>query len=85
MSEWMQVMKKPLVVQARHAAPEDEEMIRRREGAALEVLGAQAGEEAWPHYMVMKGREGEEYPIKRSVFMDTYEVVSEAPREKEEG
>ncbi len=72
---WTPVRKKPVTVHVREATPEDEEMIRRREGEALVTLGHDSGE-AHPHYMVMRGTEGEEYPISRAVFERTYERMS---------
>jgi hypothetical protein len=78
MAEWMNVRKKPIIVRARSATRHDEEMIRRREGGeVLEVLGLNQDEEVWPYYMVIKGGEGEEYPIKWVVFRSTYDVVEE--------
>jgi hypothetical protein len=78
MAEWMNVRKKPIIVQVRYATRRDEEMIRRREGSeCLEALGLNQDEDVWPYYMVMRGGEGEEYPIKWEVFRSTYDVVEE--------
>jgi hypothetical protein len=74
MSEWMKA-RKTAIAEYREATPEDEEMIRRREGEALQALGIDVNSPVWPHYLVMRGGEGEEYPISREVFSKTYEPL----------
>lgn len=70
--------KKTALSEGREATPDDEAMIRRREGEALEDLedlGVDESAPVWPHYYVMRGAHGEEYPILRRVFDETYEIV----------
>lgn len=74
MSEWFKA-RKTAISEARDATPEDEEMIRRREGEALSTLGIDEERPVYPHYLVMRGGQGEEYPISREVFRQTYELV----------
>lgn len=70
--------RKTAIAEAREATPEDEEaLIRRREGEALAVLGIDENGPVHPHYLVMRGGRGEEYPISREVFASTYEPVEE--------
>lgn len=73
-SEWMKA-RKTAIAHYREARPEDEEMIRRREGEALSALGIDESQPVHPHYLVMRGGEGEEYPISREVFSKTYESL----------
>lgn len=74
---WKPVMKRPIVVHVRPATTEDEEDIRQREGDVLERLGFESEDEVWPHYYIMRGVEGEEYPIHENIFARTYEFVEE--------
>lgn len=67
--------RKTAIAQYREATSDDEDMIRRREGHALTTLGVDVNKEVWPHYLIMRGGEGEEYPISRDVFAKTYEDV----------
>lgn len=75
MSDWFNVKKKPIVVQARPATAEDEEMIRRREGEAVAALGMGESEFVWPLYHIMQGPSGEEYPIATATLDATYDRV----------
>lgn len=74
---WIPVRKKPIVVHVRPATEGDEEMIWQRERSVLEARGFSSGERAYPHYYVMRGVEGEEYPIHREILQKTYDLAEE--------
>jgi len=69
LSEWTECRKLPIVVHFREVKGGKEEIItlENREG---ESLVANADED-----YVMKGVEGELYPIKKTLFHKTYEIV----------
>ena len=63
MTEWFKARKKPVVIEAREALPG--ESIETREG----TLVAQEGD------LIIRGVQGEIYPIGREIFEETYEVI----------
>jgi len=63
--EWRACRKKPIVVRVRDAVPG--EKVFTREGLTL----------AQPDDLVMRGVDGELYPIGRDVFVRTYDLVSD--------
>jgi len=63
---WRKARKKPIVVKFREV--DGEEQIETREG----VLTAKQGED-----YIIRGVDGEIYPIKKSIFYRTYEVIEE--------
>ncbi|RKY40689.1 MAG: hypothetical protein DRP85_08140 [Candidatus Makaraimicrobium thalassicum] len=63
---WRKARKKPVTVEFREVI--GEEQIRTREG----VLIAKQGED-----YIIRGVDGELYPIKKSIFHRTYEVVED--------
>lgn len=76
MSQWKKA-RKIAIAEFREATPEDEEMIRRLEPEAIEALGLEPLVPLWPHYLIMRGSEGEIYPQARFIFEKNYEVVEE--------
>jgi len=62
---WRRARKKPIIVEFREPISEIEE-VRTREG----ILVAKKGED-----FIIKGIEGELYPIKKKIFYKTYEVI----------
>ena len=69
MSEWKKCRKLPIIVHFREVKGDREEVItlENREG---DSLVAKADED-----YIMKGVEGELYPIKKALFHKTYEIV----------
>lgn len=67
MSEWKNCMKKPVVVQVREVRP-NEEGIETLEG----FKPCSTSE-----HLIIKGIRGEEYPIARDIFEETYEYTDE--------
>ena len=63
---WRKARKKPIVVEFREV--DGEEQIETREG----VLIAKQNED-----YIIRGVDGEIYPIKKSIFYRTYEVIEE--------
>jgi len=74
MTEWGKARKKPVTVKFREVEGE-EETIETREG----TLKAYKGKD-----FIIKGVEGELYPISREIFFKTYDVLS-YPGESENG
>ena len=86
MSEWKKARKKPVIVEFREVREEDSvrakiegkwkrvkgELIFTREG----ILFAVAGRD-----FIIRGVEGEAYPIKKEIFYKTYEVIEKKGRE----
>jgi len=78
MSEWRKARKKPVVIEYREVIPNGwsykysepfpAEIVKTREG---EIVGFE-GED-----FIIKGVEGELYPIKKDIFYRTYEVIGE--------
>lgn len=64
-TSWRACRKKPLVVHVRDAVPGEE--IFTREGLQI----------AQPDDLVMRGVDGELYPIGRAIFLRTYDLVQE--------
>jgi hypothetical protein len=64
MSEWFEARKKPVVVEVRGPL-EEREQIDTREGTVW----------AYPGDYVIRGVEGEIYPIDSEIFAETYEVM----------
>lgn len=64
--EWFTVRKKPVQVEARGPI-EEPEQIETEEGTM----------QARPGDYIIRGVEGEEYPIKPDIFEETYERVQE--------
>ena len=71
MSEWTPCRKLPIIVHFREVKGDREEIItlENREG---DSLVAKADED-----YIMKGVEGEVYPIKKALFRKTYEIVED--------
>lgn len=65
--EWTPCRKRPVVVHVREQRP-DEQHISTREG----ITPVQSDD------LIMRGVEGEEYPIGRALFVKTYDLVTEA-------
>lgn len=68
MGEWKKYRKKPVVVEARLA--ETGEVIETKEG----TLTASEGD------LIIRGVQGEVYPIKPDIFRETYEPVEDDER-----
>jgi len=62
---WRKARKKPIIIEFRGPISEIEK-VRTREG----ILVAKKGED-----FIIKGIEGELYPIKKEIFYKTYEVI----------
>lgn len=62
---WKPCRKKPIVVHVREAAADEGEKLFTREGLTL----------ARPDDLVMRGVEGEIYPIGREIFERTYDLI----------
>ena len=61
---WKKARKKPIIIEFREV--ERKEIINTREGQQT----------AFPeHDFIIRGIEGEEYPIKKEIFKKTYEVI----------
>lgn len=79
--EWKKAMKKPIIVEYREPEPMGCYMMRHGESTAIPVekVVTREGElYAFPgEDYVIKGIEGELYPIKKSIFNKTYYVYDE--------
>jgi hypothetical protein len=70
MTEWKKARKKPVVVEFREVEG-DEEQIETLESEGHEgVLTARAGQD-----FIIRGVNGEIYPIKKDIFYKTYDVI----------
>ncbi len=70
---WKRARKKPLLVQYREVRggkDGDKEFIKTREGTLVAVRGKD---------FVIRGTEGELYPITKTTFFKTYEIIGEKP------
>ena len=65
MNLWLTARKKPIIIHFREVDP-DGENICTLEG----ILEAKHGRD-----FIIKGIEGEEYPIRKDIFYQTYEIV----------
>lgn len=65
--EWRACRKRPIVVHVRDQRP-DEQHVSTREGITP----------VKPDDLIMRGVQGEEYPIGRELFEQTYDLVNEA-------
>lgn len=76
MVKWRKARKKPVVIEFREAEPKDllqvpdgsikVEMIHTREGTLVGMPGKD---------YIIRGIDGELYPIKKEIFYKTYEVI----------
>ena len=64
--KWRKARKKPVVVEFREVEG-DKEIISTREGTLIAVKGRD---------YVIRGVRGEEYPIAKEIFSETYEVIN---------
>ena len=65
MSEWKKARKKPIIIEFREVEG-DQEIIHTPEGDMM----------AHPETsLIIKGVHGELYPIKRTIFAETYDVI----------
>ena len=77
--KWRKARKKPIVIEFREVEPihtfggygiiteaRKGERIKTKEGELLAIVGED---------FIIKGIEGEEYPIKKDIFFKTYEVL----------
>ena len=63
--KWRKARKKPVVIEFREVEGE-KEIVSTREGALVAVKGRD---------YVIRGVRGEEYPILKEIFRETYEVL----------
>jgi len=76
MANWGKARKKPIIVEFRDVIPNDfiinegvthaVEIIKTREGTLLGYVGSD---------LVIKGIQGEIYPIGKNIFFETYDIV----------
>ncbi len=67
MTEWKKARKKPVVIEFREVVGE-REIIETREGKLTAIRGRD---------FIIRGVEGEEYPITKRTFRRTYDVLGE--------
>ena len=68
MEHWKKAKKKPIIIEFREITGIEAEVIQTREGFLL----------GYPNKdFIIRGIEGELYPIKKEIFYKTYEVLDE--------
>ena len=87
MSEWKKARKKPVIVEFREVEPKEHffdielrqwvlgERIKTREGTLHAICGRD---------FIIRGVEGEVYPIKKEIFYKTYKIIEKKGRNKNE-
>ena len=77
MTEWKQARKKPVVIQYREPEPKQIQIMTGKKGEWTStregMLFAVCGED-----FIIKGVDGETYPIKKDIFAKTYDLLTDS-------
>jgi hypothetical protein len=75
--KWRKARKKPVVVEFREAEPKEKFSMIRSEPKMGEIIKTREGDlrALCEEDFIIRGVDGELYPIKKEIFYKTYEVV----------